>query len=211
LKKESYHGIDWNGHCKFAIERKTLFYICFSFTKSNGKADISLYSYNSQSVREDQKWKRPESTAIGKLRLDMLHIIEEQNSDFPFLEKISPLFNNSREIVGVATVVLGYVGRDRIKKNAKNLHFGHPLRESLQLAKAQGIEHVTKMAIRCLRNQGLNTVGLFRLTGTRGTVKLLRKQIDAGEEVSLEFETSHDNAALLKVEKLFWYFMYLFF
>jgi len=138
----------------------------------------------------------------GLVEFKISNVIHDQSQEFPCVEKTFPLepkhINN--KVSGTITLRMGFVP-DHSPNDGKVYpgYFGRPLQESFEIAEKEGVIHITTKAIDYIKEHGLNSIGLFRVPGSREKVKILKEKIDAGEDVSLDFETPHDVAALLKV------------
>ncbi|KAL1115951.1 hypothetical protein AAG570_005446 [Ranatra chinensis] len=62
-----------------------------------------------------------------------------------------------------------------------------------------GVPNIVTSCLTHLRNHGLNTLGIFRVSSSKKRVRQLREEFDCGKEMSLEEELCpHDVATLLK-------------
>ena len=74
----------------------------------------------------------------------------------------------------------------RTIKLTRGAHFGRPLGDSLHHAEEVGLRHVTHSCILYVLEQGINSVGIFRVVGSRKKVREAQTEVDAGREVVLD-------------------------
>jgi hypothetical protein len=65
-------------------------------------------------------------------------------------------------------------------------HFGRPLGDSLRVSEEMGMRHVTHACIAYIMEQGMNSVGIFRIVGNRRKVKEAQAEIDLGRDFKLD-------------------------
>jgi hypothetical protein len=68
----------------------------------------------------------------------------------------------------------------------RGTHFGRPLGDSLHSAEKAGMRHIAHVCIIYIMEQGLNSVGIFRIVGNRRKVKEAQNQFDLGRDVRLD-------------------------
>jgi len=81
----------------------------------------------------------------------------------------------------------------------KIAHFGQPLSSSVQKADDQGKIHIAFACYKHIRENGLQSVGIFRLAASKKTLLKLRDQVDSGETLKLDQFNMNTVACLYKL------------
>lgn len=74
----------------------------------------------------------------------------------------------------------------RTIKIQRGAHFGRPLGDSMHHAEEVGLRHVTHGCILYIIDKGINSIGIFRVVGSRKKVREAQTEIDAGREAILD-------------------------
>jgi len=92
-------------------------------------------------------------------------------------------------------------GRWSLKKqNGIGMYFGVPLEESFETALEMGHMHLALLCITFIELHGLDTEGVFRISGSTAVVQEWKSTIDFGLPVSFPDEASiHDVCEILKL------------
>lgn len=74
----------------------------------------------------------------------------------------------------------------RTIKLQRGAHFGRPLGDSMHHAEEVGLRHVAHGCILFIMDKGINSLGIFRVVGSRKKVREAQLEIDAGREAALD-------------------------
>jgi hypothetical protein len=91
------------------------------------------------------------------------------------------------------------IGRLSFKKH-NGMYFGVPLEESFETASEMGHMHFALLCITFIELHGIDTEGVFRISGSMTIVQEWKNTIDSGLPVIIPDETSiHDTCEILKL------------
>eukprot|EP01125_Pyxidicula_operculata_P012486 TRINITY_DN4094_c0_g1_i3.p1 TRINITY_DN4094_c0_g1~~TRINITY_DN4094_c0_g1_i3.p1 ORF type:complete len:239 (-),score=57.30 TRINITY_DN4094_c0_g1_i3:159-875(-) len=127
-----------------------------------------------------------------------MDMIGEVSYSCPSVARVFPLEGHQ----GILRVTLGFTSSQQ--SGTKKKHFGQPFDQSCKVAQAAGQKHFTSKILSVLKSQGGNSEGLFRIPGNSNAIHRLMNQLDAGLDLTFEFEDEYTLIGLLKA-----YFMEL--
>jgi len=81
----------------------------------------------------------------------------------------------------------------------KRKHFGKPLKESILMAREDGVSHIVESSVRALIKNGMNVEGIFRVPGDKAQIYSLKEYIDQGKDIGFDTKDPFDVGGVLKL------------